>query len=268
MIIASRLSTPPDGYRKIAISINSSDNDTALLADDLRLLSLPKEIREGSFKDALAYVDDLKLNGGEASYRIKLLLAGHQAVGKTSLLNCLMPLAAIFEDDTQRQWMISLHGPLLTLVCPDDPSLTGAIQLNVNYTTDVPDAADRTIVLQVPQCPDKLALHRHFRFVKPLNNVPRPHLPLSILPMNIHLAFDSEIIGAWRQQIEHFTNNDATHGIDTRTLLDTPEGAPPLQMRCMDFPGQGEFVFPYDYCTFSSYDFFFQVSQLLEPFYW
>ena len=86
MIIASRLSTPPDGYRKIAISINSSNNDTALLADDLRLLSLPKEIREGSFKDALAYVDDLKLNGGEASYRIKLLLAGHQAVGKTSLL--------------------------------------------------------------------------------------------------------------------------------------------------------------------------------------
>jgi hypothetical protein len=219
-----------------------------LLANDARLSSLPKEIREGSFKHALDYVDDLKLNGAEASYRIKLLLAGHQAVGKTSLLNCLMPLAAMFEDDTQRQWMVSLHGPLLALVCPADPSLTGAIQLNINYTTDVTDAADRTIVLQVPQCPDTLAVHRHLRFVKPLNNVPRPDLPLAGQPMNIRLVFNpASAAEAWLQQIEHWTNNDATHGIDTRTLLDAPEGAPPLQMRCMDFPGQGEFVFSYDY---------------------
>ena len=51
---------------------------------------------------------------------------------------------------------------------------------------------------------------------------------------------------AWVASISHWTNNSATHGIDTVTQIVPGEGdKPPLEIRFMDFAGQEECVLLY-----------------------
>ena len=225
-----------------------------------RISELPLEIRSGTFNDALAYIHDLGTHGVPV-YRSKLMLVGHQAVGKTSMLNTILPLRSMFTRSVKKIFgsYISLSGcglfgpHLMIMGDSDETSLHVFLDGRSKMETTVADSV-YTIKIVIPQHADfkgkKMPSPITLRqidvglSVSRASDVPECKFNAMISPSYGTIIFefiDRSEYDAWVASVSHWTNNSATHGIDTVTQIVPGEGdKPPIQIRFMDFAGQEE----------------------------
>ena len=228
--------------RPIAITL---DDGTKLDSADASIASLPREIREGTFTDALTFVAELK-KGSEPTYRHKIMLVGHQAVGKTSLLHAMFPLSALLTEGDKKHVSVSLHGSYLTIRRGDVLS-----RLHLTATSFALEVRASRIILQSRATTGSVDAHV-LTFVEEINEMPRKECKTQALVNNsviLDFAASFDQYFRWLGAISHWLANNATDGIDTRQIcVNGPfVGAkslvvPALDLRVMDFAGQQEYV--------------------------
>ena len=228
--------------RPIAITL---DDGTMLDSADASIASLPREYREGTFTDALTFVVELK-KGSQPTYRHKIMLVGHQAVGKTSLLHAMFPLCATFSCNDGPQAIVSIEGSRLVIRRGDV-----ATSLDLTSARLVLEVQANRIALTSSSAPS-VALQLVFGFMQQCDHAIQT---VSIQPSSdesVVLDFSAAVLhfSAWRDAISRWKNNNAMESsIDT--LHPIVEGAfvgpksivvSSLDLRVMDFAGQQGFV--------------------------
>ena len=215
-------------------------NDVGLDSSIASLHGLPVEIRSSTFGRAMQYLKDLGL-GSIAVYRNKIMFVGDQAVGKTSLYQCLNPLFAQFQQRHVfgmfggKEVIMSLIGARLTLQWADREELTVlsskqkcaingrvvSVTIDTNTTTEI-----------------------DLRFVRSMDLWLPPIAPAFMVPSsNLVMEFsDIETAQVWWKCMSHWTNNSATEGIETSYRSVALTGGRELRLCSMDFAGQAEFV--------------------------
>jgi GTPase SAR1 family protein len=205
---------------------------------------LPCEIRHGTFDDALKFVNDMQ-RGYKPSYHNKILFVGHQAVGKTSLLNNLFPLAAIFTDErsgAQLEMHVALQGPFLVLSQGNNPCQV--IELSEKMQTKRVGVSALSFSVTPLRSKDKLEpIRLAFKAEStPIVESVRQMSGASHL-VAITLQFpDLKSCDKWFQLISHWTHNYPTSGIDTRSHVADYNDQNTMLLRFMDFAGQEEFA--------------------------
>ena len=233
--------------RPIAITL---DGGTKLSSTDASIASLPREIREGSFADALTFVAELK-KAKQATYRHKIMLVGHQAVGKTSLLHAMFPLCARV-DNAGDVDCIQLRGSKLVIV-----PATGArivLELRDGYSVVKRDQPMLALAVSHKQFPSHITPTR-YRF-REQSGASIDDAISDLKPATAASALTIEFppdavaqFNEWHKAISHWTCNGATEGIDALhvSLKGNWDGfgkekVPRLDLCIMDFAGQPESV--------------------------
>ena len=233
--------------RPIVITL---DGGTKLSSTDASIASLPREIREGSFADALTFVAELK-KAKQATYRHKIMLVGHQAVGKTSLLHAMFPLCARV-DNAGDVDCIQLRGSKLVIV-----PATGArivLELRGGYSVVKRDQPMLALAVSHKQFPSHITPTR-YRFREQCG-VSIDDAISDLKPATAASALTIEFppdavaqFNEWHKAISHWTCNGATEGIDALhvSLKGNWDGfgkekVPRLDLCIMDFAGQPESV--------------------------
>ena len=244
-IAGSRL-VQPAPYNAATIS----GIDCKLNAADVRLASLPREVRSGFFTDALRYINELN-EGFEQSYRHKVMLVGHQAVGKTSLLHAMFPLAAMYKDSVDASIRVVLQGSQLVL------QMSSTAHSVLDLTPDTfalePPNSDHPYQIRIVALKNAARQLHVLEFSASEMDTALATKDISHYPIttSLTLTFSSATASSyieWRRAVEHWTANTATSGIDTRrmsvkdTRLWPQPQVPRLDLCFMDFAGQEEFV--------------------------
>ena len=239
-IIASRLEMANNGTKFEVAQIYI---DASLNASDPRIASLPVEVRNGPFMQALKYVEDL-VAGSFATFKNKVMFVGMQAVGKTSLNYALIgDLSGTFTKTKAvfgtHEYQILVRGP--NLVISSGNGKMKRILLSGDYHCE--QSGTSLILHNLNHKQTSIKKYKYAdRLVLVMSDVDIHHLQIEFV--NIEIEFqDAAMCGKWAAHICNWTDNHPTEGIETIFKDVTQEKyADPLQLCFMDFAGQGEFV--------------------------
>jgi len=189
------------------------------------LETLPIEIQSKSSQEIINYTIDLIQSSERHVYRSKLMIVGYERIGKTSLLDCLLPLTGYLytKNGKQKKCWFKLQGKYLHRFVDDSENeLIDEIVLeNKQWKLDV---------LENKIFRDKC--HYGFELIRDIK--PKRRIE--------YYCESEDEREKWIEKLSRLVKNKSTHGIDIQNYKIKPKGKEiELDISVWDFAGQHEY---------------------------
>jgi len=191
------------------------------------LKTLPIEIQSKSSQEIIDYIIDLLQSSEKQVYRSKLMVVGYERIGKTTLLDCLLPLTGYFyyaKNHQQKKYWFKLQGKYIHRFKDDseneliDEIVLENKQWKLNILSNMKKIEDK-------ECSG----FELIRDIKPKRR--------------IEYYFENESERhKWIDKLNRLIENKSTHGIDIQNHKIKPKGKEiELDISVWDFAGQHEY---------------------------
>jgi len=190
------------------------------------LETLPIEIQSKSNQEIIDYILDL-LQSGKSIYRSKLMIVGYERIGKTTLLDCLLPLIGYLyftKNDKQKKYWFQLQGKYLHRFKDEseneliDEIVLENKQWKLNILSNVKKIEDK-----------EYYGFELIRDIKPKRRIE-------------YYCENENERNKWIDKLNRLIENKSTHGIDIQNHKIKPKGKEiELDISVWDFAGQHEY---------------------------
>jgi len=190
------------------------------------LETLPIEIQSESSQKIIDYLLDL-LQASQQIYRSKLMVVGYERIGKTSLLDCLLPLTGYLyytKNDKQKKYWFKLQGKYLHRFKDESE----------NELIDEIVLENKQWKLNILSKTKKLEDKEYYGFELIRDIKPKRRIE--------YYCENEEKRQEWKEKLNRLIRNKSTHGIDIQNHKIKPKGKEiELDISIWDFAGQHEY---------------------------
>jgi len=193
------------------------------------LETLPIEIQSKSSQEIIDYIIDLLQSSGKQVYRSKLMIVGYERIGKTTLLDCLLPLTGYLyytKNEKQKKYWFKLQGKYLHRFKDESENeLIDEIVLeNKQWKLNILSNEKKK----------KIEDKEYYGFELIRNIKPKRRIG--------YYCENEEERDKWIDKLNRLIENKSTHGIDIQNHKIKPKGKEiELDISVWDFAGQHEY---------------------------